>query len=51
MPANPSEPQKSGNDLHHQVPPPVGTLFALVLYIVVLTGMWASVYWIMLQRS
>lgn len=42
---------RTASDAHQDVPPPVGTLFALVLYIIVLTGMWASVYWIMLQRS
>jgi hypothetical protein len=51
MPPIPSDPPEPGTSLHEEVPPPVGTLFALVLYIIVLTGMWASVYWIMLQRS
>ena len=34
-----------------EVPPPTGTLFVLMLYIMVLAGMWSAVYWIMLQRS
>jgi len=34
-----------------ELPPPRGTLFVLTLYIIILTGMWSAVYWIMLQRS
>jgi len=45
------DPMGQGGGEHPEVPAPVGTLFVLTLYIVVLAGMWGSVYWIMLQRS
>ena len=27
-----------------QIPPPVGTLFVMMLYIMLLAGMWAAIY-------
>ena len=28
-----------------ELPPPVGTLFVMMLYIMVLAGMWAAIYY------
>lgn len=33
-----------------EVPAPVGTLFIMMLYIMVLAGMWGAIYWILLSR-
>lgn len=29
---------------------PMGTLFLLVLYVIVLAGMWATMYWLLVTR-
>lgn len=29
---------------------PVGTLFLMVVYLIVLAGMWGTIYWMMLER-
>jgi len=44
---DPQTPPGSGEDF----PAPVGTLFVLVLYVIIMAGMWGSIYWIMLQRA
>jgi len=37
------EPRDSGEE--EELPPPVGTLFVMMLYIMVLAGMWAAIYY------
>jgi hypothetical protein len=37
------EPKKDRGD-DEELPPPVGTLFVMMLYIMVLAGMWAAIY-------
>jgi hypothetical protein len=41
---------EDGAELEEEVSPPVGTLFILMLYIMVLAGMWGAMYWILLSR-
>lgn len=36
------QPQNSSSE--EELPPPVGTLFVLMLYIMVLAGMWGAIY-------
>ncbi|MEX1257793.1 MAG: hypothetical protein WEG36_09250 [Gemmatimonadota bacterium] len=40
MDPDPTKDRGNGDEL----PPPVGTLFLMMLYIMVLAGMWAAIY-------
>lgn len=33
-----------------ELPPPTGTLFVMMLYLMVLAGMWGAIYWMFLER-
>lgn len=33
------------------LPPPIGTLFVMIVYMLVLSGMWAFMYWGLLARQ
>lgn len=33
-----------------ETPEPVGTLFLLTIYVIVLAGMWGTMYWILITR-
>ena len=33
-----------------ELPPPVGTLFILLLYLMLMGGMWGAIYLILLER-
>lgn len=33
-----------------ELPPPTGTLFVMMLYLMVLAGMWGAIYWLFLER-
>lgn len=33
-----------------EIPEPVGTLFLLTIYVIVLAGMWGTMYWILITR-
>ncbi|QSR88987.1 hypothetical protein [Methylacidiphilum caldifontis] len=43
-------PQKEKQRVEKKLPPPVGTLFVLILYLAVLAGMWLFMYFEMVQR-
>ncbi|ACD83109.1 hypothetical protein [Candidatus Methylacidiphilum infernorum] len=43
-------PQKEQEKTEKKLPPPVGTLFLLILYLAILAGMWLFMYFEMLQR-
>ena len=42
----------SGTDAEEteEIPEPVGTLFLLMIYVIVLAGMWGTMYWILITR-
>lgn len=33
-----------------EIPEPMGTLFLLTIYVIVLAGMWGTMYWILITR-
>lgn len=33
-----------------EIPPPIGTLFFVTLYLMVMAGMWGAIYILMLER-
>lgn len=33
-----------------ELPPPTGTLFVMMIYLMVLAGMWGAIYWLFLER-
>lgn len=39
----------SGEDVPEEERAPVGTLFVLMVYIMILAGMWGTMYWILLR--
>ena len=43
------EPASEGQELE-EIPEPVGTLFLLMIYVIVLAGMWGTMYWILISR-
>jgi hypothetical protein len=48
---NPDEPGRGGDqELDQELPPPTGTLFLTMIYIMVLAGMWLSIYFEFIGR-
>lgn len=40
----------AGKEPAEDEPGPVGTLFLLMVYVMVLAGMWGTMYWILVSR-
>lgn len=51
-PTPPGPAPGQGDDVEEldEVPEPVGTLFLLTIYVIVLAGMWGTMYWILITR-
>lgn len=45
-----SEHDESGSTGSDDIPPPIGTLFFVMIYLMVMAGMWGAIYLLMLQR-
>jgi hypothetical protein len=44
LPVNPESPNTPTPHGEEELPPPTGTLFLLMLYIMVMAGMWFAIY-------
>jgi hypothetical protein len=44
------EPDEEGREVPAEEQGPAGTLFLLMIYVMVLAGMWGTMYWILLGR-
>lgn len=45
-----TEESRSGAGSDGDYEAPVGTLFLLMIYVMVLVGMWATMYWMLVSR-
>lgn len=45
-----TEEPRSGAGSDGDYEAPVGTLFLLTIYVIVLAGMWATMYWMLVSR-